>query len=107
MENEIFCREGLDSPNQIESLQQIKFYAHAISVASGPGKRSGAQKTDHVICPTGQIRSGVAQRRTTSGPAAGYFAGPKAGCSGDTQVSWFVRWPGAKSAFAPTNRRGD
>jgi hypothetical protein len=25
-----FCREGLDSPNQIEPAQQIKFYAHAI-----------------------------------------------------------------------------
>ena len=66
MGNEIFCGQGLDSPNQIESLQQIKFYAHAISVASGPGKRSGAQKTDHVILPDGQIRSGAA-------PAANYL----------------------------------
>jgi hypothetical protein len=45
--------------------------------------------------------------RTTSGPAVGYFAGPKAGCFGDSQVSWVVRWPGAKSAFAPTNCRRD
>ena len=31
--SKIFFEEGLDDPNQLESLQQIVFYAHAISAA--------------------------------------------------------------------------
>jgi hypothetical protein len=43
-----------------------------------------------------------------AGRKAGYFAGRKAAaCFGDYPAGLFVRWPGAKSAFAPTNYRGD
>jgi hypothetical protein len=50
----IFLQAGLDSPNQIESFQEIAVYAHAISRACMPCKRSVTQKNDHLICPTGK-----------------------------------------------------
>jgi hypothetical protein len=53
--------------------------------------------------------------RLTSDLEADYSAAAKTGCSGDfhdsqvgsfSQLNWFVRWPGARSAFAPMNCRG-
>jgi len=45
MKAKYFCEGGLDSPNQIESLQQIKFYAHAIFRASGGKAKRPAGKS--------------------------------------------------------------
>jgi hypothetical protein len=41
---EYFRDQGLDSPNQIESFQQIAVYVDTISEAPGPGKRGGIEK---------------------------------------------------------------
>jgi hypothetical protein len=34
-EAKYFCEGGLDDPNHVESFEQIKVYAHAISEACG------------------------------------------------------------------------
>jgi hypothetical protein len=40
MKAEYFCDQGLDSPNQIESVQQITVYVDAISRTSKSVQRS-------------------------------------------------------------------
>jgi hypothetical protein len=42
--NELFLRTGLDSPNQIESVQEITVQVYAISRVCGPGKRSSIEE---------------------------------------------------------------
>jgi hypothetical protein len=53
MKSGIFSQGGLDDPNQLESLQQIAVYAHAISEAVRPGERRGLGNNS-LICPTGK-----------------------------------------------------
>jgi hypothetical protein len=52
--SDLFLREGLDHPNQLEPAQQIEIYAQAMSAGSRRGKRSVTRKNDRLICPTGK-----------------------------------------------------
>jgi hypothetical protein len=54
MKAEYFCEGGLDSPDQIESFQQIKSYAHAISKFQGASEAPVVQII-RLICPTGAV----------------------------------------------------
>jgi hypothetical protein len=53
-ESDIFLQAGLDSPNQVESLQQIAVLAHAVSGASRLASEAPRRRNDHLICPPGK-----------------------------------------------------
>jgi hypothetical protein len=44
-EAKYFCQGGLDDPNHVESFEQIKVYAHAISAACRQRAKRHAEKT--------------------------------------------------------------
>jgi hypothetical protein len=52
--SELFLRKGLDDPNQLESVQQIRFYAHGISRAKTDAA-SDIKKIRLILAVIGQI----------------------------------------------------
>lgn len=63
LEVECFCVGGLDSPNQIETLEEIRFYAQADFCLSGPGNRATNAKTVAVRGASGKSAIGLAAHK--------------------------------------------